>query len=684
MLTASEKRQAARERRNRRRRGEFVPPVAIRRGPSEVTARFLAIDGEGGNLNGRHEYTLLVAAGKRHASHVHNRGRPLKAKQCLDFILGLPKERKLISFYFNYDVTMMLRDLPDYVVEDLLYRDGRTSESGKTRPTIWREYALDWIPGKMFKVGKAGSPMRTVYDTAGFFQSSLVVALEGWQVGDEDEKAFIQRMKGQRSEFTGEVNPEVIEYAETECRLLCKLMDLVYRESASLGFHLRTFSGAGSLANAMLEKWGVHENVGILPENVAEAAWHGYFGGRFETAAVGEIPGPIYEYDINSAYPYAMQNLPCLAHGTWRHDAFGAEPDANNRLTIHRVRWSVPSDGRALSVWSAQWGPFPWRSDRGSISFPFSGEGWYWRPEVEVAMGGPFGAFIEEIERWTFIPKCDHKPFALVPELFARRKQLKAEGHLAERVIKLGINSLYGKTAQSVGSRKFASPVWAGWITSTCRAMCLSAIYSREGFGDTAAPNVIMVATDAVYSRVPLPTLCLGDNLGEWEAHKHDDMLIVQPGVYALNLDSTTELVRKTRGIRKTSFDVEAVRELWHSQGIEGSYEAPVVEFIGLRKGKILKQSSAGDWVTGTRALSFYPRSKRLPNGSFVENGATMLQCIPADTGEPTLSAKYSAKPLTDTLRQQWLETGDDFDTPTPDENPGIIPGFVRTDVVET
>lgn len=670
------KKQAARLREYNRRRGIEAPAATVGRGPGTHTTRFLAIDGEGGNVNGRHEYTLLVAAGKGYAENIHNSGNPLRAAQCLDFIIGLPKQRALISFYFNYDITMMLRELDLDTLQTLVNRDARTMRNGKVMPALWRDYALDWIPGKLFKVQK-GKHSRIVYDTSGFFQSSLVQALEGWGVGDSAEKDFVIGMKADRSEFTGEVTPAVIEYATTECVLLCKLMDLVYRESKGLGFELRTYSGAGSLANAMLEKWGVGEMVGSPPEPVVNAAWHAYFGGRFETAAVGEVPGPVYEYDINSAYPYAMQNLPCLECGEWLD---GEVPVfAKGVLTLHHVRWTIPTPTEYFER-SAQWGPFPWRHERGGISYPFSGEGWYWFPEYDAAMRSRYAPYIDELERWTYIPNCEHSPFGNVPTLYEHRKELKAEGHLGERVIKLGINSLYGKTAQSVGARKFASPIWAGWITSSTRAMCFDATQTPEGYGNEQVPNVLMIATDAVYSRVPL-SLPLGNELGDWEYHTYDNLLIVQPGLYALNVDTDKAEIRKTRGIRKTSFTASDVLALWREHGIAGGFEAPRHSFIGLRRGLVSRELEPGQWVDETRYVSFKPSpTKRVPESPILDKGALFLQCLPVE-GEPTMSAIYSAGWLSEEWAQVQLMTADDWATPGPEENPGVIPGFARSDI---
>ncbi len=678
-------------RKRARRRGLIVPAPDTRRGPSLHTNRFLAIDGEGGDINGRHEYTLLVAAGKSTALNVHNEGRPLTTQQCLDFILSLPKEPKLISFFFNYDVTMMLRDMDPDSIRYLIHRDARTSYAGKTIPCEWEGYELDWIPGKLFTVrDKSTGTKRVVYDTAGFFQSSLVRALEGWGVGDSQEREFIERMKAERSEFTGAVSDKVVAYATMECRLLCKLMDLVYRESENLGFHLRTFSGAGSLANAMLLKWGVDKMVGLLPDPVSEGAWRAYFGGRFEVAAVGEVQGPIWEYDINSAYPYAMQTLPCLACGVWtHHDGNFRAGESDPYLVLRHIRWSHAAGGDDYETRSASWGPFPWRSESGGICYPMDGEGWYWHPEYHAAMRTEYAASITVLESWVYTPACDHSPFGHVPELYARRKEMKAEGHLGERVIKLGINSLYGKTAQSVGSRKFASPVWAGIITSTARAMCMDAITLG---GNSRTPSVVMVATDAVYSTTALP-LDQGDNLGQWEGHQHENMLIVQPGLYALNVGTGQAEIRKTRGIRKTSFTADDVLRLWREayllEGPQGAmrvtFDAPSTSFIGLRRGMVSTEHEPGSWVQESRRITFLPRSKRRYDFPIItENGTVYLLHFPAE-GEHGLSARYSPKALTEELMRQAMFLADDDAVPDPaaPDKPGHIPGFARSDVKE-
>ncbi len=52
-----------------------------------------------------------------------------------------------------------------------------------------------------------------------------------------------------------------------------------------------------------------------LKDEIKLAAQYAYFGGRFETFKIGRYKGPVYSLDINSAYPFAISQLPNLNAG---------------------------------------------------------------------------------------------------------------------------------------------------------------------------------------------------------------------------------------------------------------------------------------------------------------------------------------------------------------------------------
>src|SRR2546421_12181667 len=81
--------------------------------------------------------------------------------------------------------------------------------------------------------------------------------------------------------------------------------------------------GPGAAASAWLRQVGAPkrqdlEKEYVMPLLVHVAAKAAYYGGWFEIAMHGKIPGVAYEYDINSAYPSITAALPCLLHGTWK------------------------------------------------------------------------------------------------------------------------------------------------------------------------------------------------------------------------------------------------------------------------------------------------------------------------------------------------------------------------------
>lgn len=563
---------------------------------------FSGVDGEGGDIDGSHEYLLLRAG-----EHVLETGHPLTAEECLWFLTSIPGGKEYVSYFFDYDVTMMLRRLPEERIMHLLDREKRTPEGRNIPyPVGWGPFEFDYLPKKEFRVRPKGGKWTVISDTGTFFQSAFLKALKRWGVGTEELWEAIGEGKDKRNSF-GVMTDETREYNGLEIELLEDLMEGFRRVCEEVGYVPRVWQGPGNIASAMFGVHGISKSEELLdvPHGLWAYSQAAYYGGRFETTAVGDIKGPVYQYDINSAYPYSATFLPCLVHGTWRHTTC-----PTNKWYVARLSFNHPK-GRSLHT-------FPTRRTDGSIHFPRTGSGWYWSVEIDAAKRA--GARVQIHDAWELTVNCDCKPFSFVEEVYKERLRVgKGSKGLA---LKLALNSIYGKTAQSIGAAPYANPVWAGLFTAITRSMILDAVGTRD--------DCYMIATDGVFVGAPLD-LSTGKALGEWDLVVHEDgMFIIQPGLYFAGTQEP-----KTRGVpmgkvfeRREEFETAWRESEWgkaqrtlHSRGGSGgsgpgypSVRIPVRNFIGLRlaaaRGKL---ETAGQWVEDEKVISFDWSTKRRP-----------------------------------------------------------------------
>jgi hypothetical protein len=610
-----------------------------------LTRPFIGIDGEGGGTNehGQQNYLLLCASGTDGtASVLCKNNERLTTIDCLEFILSLPSSTDaiLVGFFFEYDITMILWDLPEERLRRLVKdREEFNADGRRISPyTWWRDYAIEYVPKQYLRVARLGrkpindtrfpisGTARTINEVGGFFQKPFVKVIAEWKVATEDEIAEIGRMKDSRPDFD-QITPVIQRYCETEGRLLAETMTR-FRERCIAGTEQvqaalpdtaislvpRNWRGAGHLAARMHESAGTPKSKGLpgRPPELENTAKEAYYGGRFEISRTGHIAEPVFEYDINSAYPSAMSLLPCPMHTQWHK----VEQPSPGSLYIADLSFEHPKD----NIWCG----FPFRTKDGHIHFPINGSGVYWSIEIEAAKC--LGAKVKFHAVWQATKCCDCEPYKWVPALYEYRKQLGkgTEGY----PIKLGLNALYGKLLQREGARAWHDDIAAGLITAITRAKLISAVAL-----DPRA--VAMLATDGVYSTRPLP-LAIGTALGTWEAKEHPDMFIVQPGLYWFPRATQADATHKTRGIPKAVVQKYAQRfeSAWrhflttqpqHSEPNAAPFvRIPLGQFIGMRLALQRRDLTlAGRWLQpctgqgcthencGSREVSFDWSGKR-------------------------------------------------------------------------
>jgi hypothetical protein len=537
-------------------------------------------DGEGMKLSGPDKpqhYVLFGCSARPDSPLVIDKphGR-LEFEEIADYCLSVVKEHPNaihLGYYFSYDQNMIIWSLPWPAKEAIYYENACVVKRGMFK------YYVRMIPRKSIRITRINQVTDDkvsilIEDMATFFASSFVKAYETLFKNPTDLENWEIVKQGKADRATTEYKDlgKVRRYWRAEILALYELAFEFRRIMFDANFYLREWHGPGALANyirrendLIRHEWGGKEE-NLLPA-VHEAIKGAYFGGRFEQYRVGYIQGPIYSYDKNSAYPTAFCEVPTLEKGgEWRN--IGAMDSAawlrDKRIStsfgVFKIRWLGRRDlGVSLGI-NIQ--PFPHRDSKKNISFPMHTIGWYWAPEVKVAVicAKRADAVCEILDGWVWEPLIDDIwPWeSLFRAMYKRRAELKRNKNPTQMAFKLGLNSMYGKMAQRAGGKEEAPKSHtlciAGYVTSSCRASVTDFMLSCP------QDTVISVETDGVYTTVPpdqlKPKFVLGNDLGEWSHEVYDAMIILQSGVYLLKQNGKW-LAPKSRGISATAFQNE-------------------------------------------------------------------------------------------------------------------------------
>lgn len=525
---------------------------------------FIAWDGEGINYGApvegvqQHKYILLANSQDK---YIYNKDG-LRSHDCFDLLITSSiNNSNAINVVFggSYDINCMLRTLPKTILQKI-------ADSNGAFCVLWYKYHIKYIPRKCLTIYRFRNPDKlfkldkndkfvpdydarvVLWDVIGFFQSTFITAIEKWLGADYPDLKDIAAGKTKRDSFNHCTLDYIMKYNKQELTALVSMMDILHDSMNKLELKITRWDGAGAVAAAMCKKHNVKKAFTVvsstgqkqrleLPQQVQEACQYAYFGGRIECLKYGRYLNPVYHYDKNSAYPSGQLYVPDLVNGKWQHHN---NPQLNNlqSFSLIKVKWT----SKHLDVC-----PFPYRSNlQRKILYPENGIGWYWFPEVEqackAALNNPFykSLKIELLEAWEFIPSSqNYYPYEFIKSYYNYRQELindslkshKPNGQ--EKIIKLGLNSLYGKTAQHIGYNvengnipPYHNLAYAGYVTSTTRADIFKSASQKPN-------SIIAIMTDGLFSTQPLEVpISSTKELGKWESKVHDGIIMVQSGFY--------------------------------------------------------------------------------------------------------------------------------------------------------
>ncbi|MGI0094397.1 MAG: DNA polymerase [Nitrosotalea sp.] len=330
-------------------------------------------------------------------------------------------------------------------------------------------------------------------------------------------------MKDKRSSFSFDYyrnhRKQIRDYCIQDCINTKKLAEhWIKLFHDAFRFYVSRWLSSGYLAEKILIKYGIEiPRLTDTPDQVNELATNATFGSRIELVRRGYIP-EVYSYDIKSAYPFALLQIPQFTKGRWIQSR---KLRKNALLGFFKLKCNIPRTKHIT--------PFPFRTSR-KLIFP-SGEFITFVTLAELkACEDP--TWYEILDSWQYVDDNPTYPYEeFVKFMYEKRLELKKANNPLELPFKIILNSIYGKTGQgergNVRMGNLLNPI----IFSTINGMCRAQIY-KFIIDNNLERDVCMIYTDAITTT---RNLNLESNkLGDFTRDKHGVAYLLQNGFYKI------------------------------------------------------------------------------------------------------------------------------------------------------
>jgi hypothetical protein len=488
------------------------------------------------------------------------------------------------TFNLSYDATAILKFLPLENLEEI---------NDVTFKTFYDDYEIFFIPGKMFSISNNGNKC-TLVDAAQFFATTLDNASKIFLNNQKEDTPVIDMFKyqdGKSSEFLfsylKEHESEIEKYCKKDALLTMQLGEKIDNSCyETYGFRLETYSSNAKIGEkatlnycgkmAYTNGEGKRSLVTAYPKCIegsksVKYAIASYRGGIFETWKRGQF-GNVTDFDINSAYPSQMIDLPHWANGSFVAIDDNSYDDIANCRQKEGYKY-----GWIACEFACSYIPYPADKPE-TFTHILNGE------EREVAATNmkifyPIGnrqQFITLAEYYfmkkykfpckiiggyVWVKNNDKykNPFSWIKNIYDTKTEIKrsmgkeAKKNMNYLQCKIGMNGAYGKTVQKNGvNRALYNPFYGSYITAGCRIQVASFILDNH-----LDSRVLNIATDGILleGNINYPS---NELLGEWEVNYYDEALIIGNGMLQLNDKKGAH--SKLRGItNKTDLDIRAL-----------------------------------------------------------------------------------------------------------------------------
>jgi len=446
--------------------------------------------------------------------------------ECIRFLWFRANKSVYRSFYnLDFDISAILKLHDDIeMIDELIHGN----------PISYEGFLLTYIRPKMFKIQKGHS---TVFFTD-LFNMYLMSLNNASETFLNDKKLDIVNPKklNKSLKYWQENESDIIKYCIKDSELTASLGNLLIKEIKATDLQLPRFMTSSASLSKQYFRYNCYiTGIERIPLRILDIAFQTYYGGRFEILKRGYFD-ELYYYDINSAYPKVISELPSLKYGSWTEVM---RINENECIGFYKVVLHIPE--QYISA-------FPIKPKKYIVVFP-SGHFGAWITWYEADLLRKY--IIRVVSGYEYVPNSkEYYPFKKeIKNLYSKKSKYKGINDTWYHIIKITMNALYGcfiekhkKADGLIYSGILFNPIWASIITAKTRWKLLMDVDKRDW------KYIVAFHTDSILSTKKLKLKC-NDKINNWKLEKHDSGVILMTGVYQIG-DIT-----KRRGFKSDKID---------------------------------------------------------------------------------------------------------------------------------
>jgi hypothetical protein len=431
-------------------------------------------------------------------------------------------------------------------------------------------YKISYLPHKSLTITRRKEKV-CFWDILQFYKCSLDVAAKRYL----NDKKFEVTTKRFTKPYVKSHWKILREYCIQDAKLTQQLGVFLIKKLNALNIEVSSLYSCASISykyfndnaiiNTARDLWYQHrDEFGFICD--------AYQGGKFEVTSRGLLKS--IEYDISSAYPYEIGRLISIENATIIRDPAYLKDATYGFLRVridNSKGYHLPC-GLAVSKDNSNVRVYP----AGSYHTTITKEEYDYICSLEEVPIYIYDAV------WIITPKKQYLYEEVVDKLYKLKSDFKGKDPMLYNVVKIILNSFYGKTCQVTPDRKTEknklgqafNPVHAAVITANTRIkICKIQNLHRTQPGF----ECYAVHTDSVMVNKPIPDCYLSDGMGGFEYVAKGDAIILSCGVYQIGETCAFKGFKMPKGetwIKILSSDPKAISVKYPQMHAESWVEA--------------------------------------------------------------------------------------------------------------